>query len=386
MNMKMIENEIQVLGTSRRKKNRFRPVWWSIVSMTAMVITALAIYHLGRPKKTYVSTIDNRLQTGVDSLLRKKMFELNAMSGQTIVMDVKSGEVKALVGISKMDGALQVDKNVFAIQQESGLVQGVSFMAALASKNVHLRDSVDTQDGVLTIDGSDLKDHNWHRGGYLTISVERALQVSSNIGIYKAVKKAFGKGKSYFDMLKKMNYGMPDSIEGIAGLRKGTLKNQQFNRNETYLAWSCIGYEHAIAPIQMLTFYNAIANNGKMVTPRIYEGEIEVINPQIADSASIKAMQYTLEGVVSRGLGKHADSELTSTAGKTGTSLIYASEDEEIPNIYSVEFCGYFPADVPKYSIIVSITKPGYPASGGGMAGPVFKDIVDYMCEHFIKE
>lgn len=375
----MIENEIQVLGTSRRKKNRFRPVWWSIVSMIAMVITALAIYHLGRPEKTYVSTIDNRLQTGVDSLLRKKMFELNAMSGQAIVMDVKSGEVKALVGISKMDGALQVDKNVFAIQQESGLVQGVSFMAALASKNVHLTDSVDTKNGVLTIEGSDLKDHNWYKGGYLTISVEQALQVSSNIGIYKTVKKAFGKEQGYFNMLKKMSYGMPDSIKGIAGLRKGTLKNQQFNRNETYLAWSCIGYDHVIAPIQMLTFYNAIANNGKMVTPRIYEGEIEVINPQIADSASIKAMQYTLEGVVSRGLGKLADSELTSTAGKTGTSLIYASEDEELPNIYSVEFCGYFPADAPKYSIIVSITKPGHPASGGGMAGPVFREIVDFM-------
>ena len=88
----------------------------------------------------------------------------------------------------------------------------------------------------------------------------------------------------------------------------------------------------------------------------------------------------------SRGLGKLASSEFTKTAGTTGTFQIYSSEYEGLPNIHSVEFCGYFPADAPKYSIIVSITKPGYPASGGGMAGPVFKDIVDYMCEHFIKE
>ena len=382
----MIENEIQVLGTSRRRKNRFRPVWWSLVIVMAVVITTFIIHHLGCPEKTYVSTIDNSLQMKVDSLLREKMFELNALSGQAIVMDVKSGEMKALVGISQMDGTLHTDNDVFAIQQESGLVQGVSFMAALASKNVHLTDSVDTQDGVLTIEGSDLKDHNWYRGGYQNITVEQALHVSSNIGIYKSVKKAFGKGQGYFEMLEKMSYGMPDSIEGITGLKKGELKNQQFNRNETYLAWSCIGYEHAIAPIQMLTFYNAIANNGKMVKPRLYEGEIEVINPQIADSTSIKAMQYTLEGVVSRGLGKQAGSELTSTAGKTGSSQIYASEDEGLPSIYSVEFCGYFPADAPKYSIIVSITKPGYPASGGGMAGPVFREIVDYMCEHFLNE
>lgn len=379
MNMKMIENEIQVLGTSRKRKNRFRPVWWSLVIVMAVVITSLIFYRLGNPKKTNVSTIDSSLQVKVDSLLREKMFELNALSGQAIVMDVKSGEVKALVGISQMDGTLHTDNEVFAIQQESGLVQGVSFMTALASKNVHLTDSVDVGDGVLTIEGGELKDHNWYRGGYQTITVEQALHVSSNIGVYKIIKKAFGKGKGYFEMLEKMSYGMPDSIEGITGLRKGELKNLQFNKNETYLAWSCIGYEHAIAPIQMLTFYNAIANNGKMVKPRLYEGEIEVINPQIADSSSIKAMQYTLEGVISRGLGKRAGSELTSTAGNTGTSQIYASDDEGLPNIYSVEFCGYFPTDEPRYSIIVNMIKAGYPASGGGMAAPIFREIVDYM-------
>ena len=375
----MIENEIQVLGTSRRRKNKYRFVWWSLIIVMMVVITTLIFYHWENPKKTYVSTIDSSLQAKTDSLLREKMFELNALSGQAIVMDVKSGEVKALVGISQMDGTLYTDNEVFAIQQESGLVQGVSFMAALASKNVHLTDSIDVGDGVLTIEGSDLKDHNWHRGGYQTLTAELSLQATSNIGIYKIVKKAFGKGKGYFDMLESMSYGMPDSIEGIEGLKKGALKNQQFMKNETYFAWSCIGYEHAIAPIQMLTLYNAIANNGKMVKPRIYKGEIEVINPQIADSTSIKAMQYALEGVISRGLGKQAGSELTSTAGKTGTSLIYASDDEGISNIYSVEFCGYFPADEPKYSIIVNMIKPGYPASGGGMAGPVFREIVDYM-------
>lgn len=376
----MIENEIQVLGTSHKKKNRFRPVWWSIVVVITVVLIASAIYRLGRLEKTYVSTINSGLQMGVDSLLREKMFELNALSGQAIVMDVKSGEVKALVGISRRDGALQVDENVFGIQQESGMVQGVSFMAALASRNVHLTDSVDTKDGVLTIEGITIKDHNWYRGGYQTISVEQALHVSSNIGIYKSVKRAFGKGQGYFDMLKKMSYGMPDSIEGIARLKKGTfLSPKERSWDDTYLAWSCIGYDHAIAPIQMLTFYNAIANDGKMVKPRIYEGDIEVINPQIADSASIKAMQYTLEGVVNRGLGKRASSGFTKTAGTTGTFQIYSSEDEGLPNIYSVEFCGYFPADAPKYSIIVNMIKPGYPASGGGMAGPVFKEIVDYI-------
>ncbi len=384
----MNENEIQVLGTSHKKRKKFYPMWWLPIIVVAIIITTFVFYRMVHPNKMYVSTIDSCLQTKTDSLLREKMFELNAISGQAIVMEVESGKVKALVGISRRDGFLQTNKNVFAVQQESGLVQGVSFMTALTSKNVHLTDSVDTKNGVLSIDGTTMKDHNWHRGGYSTISAEWALQVSSNIGIYKSIKKAFGKGQGYFEMLKNMNYGMPDSIDGIVGLKKGSFlspKDKSWDDGD-FFAWSCIGYDHAIAPIQMLTFYNAIANNGKMIKPHIFEREIEVINPQIADSASIKAMQYALEGVVSRGLGKLASSEFTKTAGTTGTFQIYSSEYEGLPNIHSVEFCGYFPADAPKYSIIVSITKPGYPASGGGMAGPVFKNIVDYMCEHFIKE
>ena len=151
------------------------------------------------------------------------------------------------------------------------------------------------------------------------------------------------------------------------------------------LWWNAIGYEWKIAPIQMLTFYNAIANNGKMVKPTLKTGEIEIINPQIASKAVIDSMQVALEHVVSQGLGKKAGIPILMVAGKTGTSQVkeyYYSNNEEPVYEYQLAFCGYYPADKPIFSIIVSMNKLGLPASGGGMAGVVFHNIVKWMIAH----
>ena len=134
----------------------------------------------------------------------------------------------------------------------------------------------------------------------------------------------------------------------------------------------------------MLTFYNAIANDGKMVKPTLKTGEVEIINPQIASKANIKVMQEVLEHVVSKGLGRKAGSEFMQVAGKTGTSQVgeYEFGEENYVDEYQVAFCGYFPADKPKYSMIVSMNKLGLPASGGGMAGVLFHDIMEWMIAH----
>ena len=136
----------------------------------------------------------------------------------------------------------------------------------------------------------------------------------------------------------------------------------------------------------MLTFYNAIANDGRMVKPTLKTGEIEIINPQIASKDNIKKMQVILEHVVSQGLGRKAGTPILRVAGKTGTSQVneydYFNEVGTPLAEYQLAFCGYFPAEAPKYSIIVSINKLGLPASGGGMAGVVFHDIVEWMLCH----
>ena len=134
----------------------------------------------------------------------------------------------------------------------------------------------------------------------------------------------------------------------------------------------------------MLTFYNAIANDGRMVKPTLKTGEIEIINPQIASKDNIKKMQVILEHVVSQGLGRRAGTPIMEVAGKTGTSQVreYEFGEENYVNEYQLAFCGYFPADEPMYSMIVSMNKMGLPASGGGMAGPVFRAILEQMVIH----
>ena len=221
-----------------------------------------------------------------------------------------------------------------------------------------------------------LMEQNWHRGGYGKISIKQGLASSSNIAVYKTMEKAFGDdAQAYFNLLNKVNYGKPDSIAGIANLKPAyfvTPKDSGWS--DTAFAWFCIGYNQTITPIQMLTFYNAIANSGKMVQPQLYKDSTTVLNPQIANQANIDSLKQTLEYVVTDGLGQPAKSDKVQVAGKTGTVQL---EDGS----YIVEFCGYFPTNAPQYSIIVSIHKDGLPASGGLMAGDVFRQIVDYMNE-----
>ena len=246
---------------------------------------------------------------------------------------------------------------------------------------------VHTGTGVIPVDEERvMKDHNWHRGGYGDINLSRALEVSSNIGIGQTVAKTFRNNQQqFFDLLDRMSFGQPESIDGIEGLtanRYTSPKDSDWLNRRIW--WSAIGYERLIAPIQILTFYNAIANDGKMVKPTLKTGEIEIINPQIASKANIKKMQVVLEHVVSLGLGRKAGTPLLRVGGKTGTSQVgeYDFGKDTYVNEYHLAFCGYYPADKPKYSMIVSLNKLGLPASGGAMAGEAFHNIVEWMIDN----
>ena len=391
----MRDDELQVLGESRKLSKRDR--WKIAIMLTALVAgLGMGFYWFLSPKqperiktgkKMGDSTILPELQATVDSLLNAKLTEIDGLQGQVIVIEVKTGEILAMVGLERnFEGKFSPCKN-FAYQQELGsLMKTASLLAALETDNVKLGDVVDTGEGLWPVDKYMMKDHNWRRGGYGRITVERALEVSSNIGIGKAVTKAFGSNQQqFFDLLDKMSYGQPDSIDGIEGLKPTTYsspKDAEWANWEIW--WSAIGYERKIAPIQMLTFYNAIANGGKMVKPTLKTGVAEIINPQIASKANIDSMQMALEHVVSQGLGGKAGTPFLPVAGKTGTSQVaeYDFGGENYVDEYQVAFCGYFPADAPKYSIIVSMNKLGLPASGGGMAGVVFRNIVEWMIYH----
>ena len=321
-----------------------------------------------------MSTIDSTLQVKVTSILENKLSELNALSGQTIIMEVQTGHIKAMVGLESTDSANYQPCENFSKAYESALIHPISILAALETGKVKLADTVDVGNGSDSIQDRELKDHNWHRGGYGEISIKQGLASSSNIAVYKTMEKAFGNNaQAYFNLLNNMSYGKPDSIAGIANLKPAyfvTPKDSGWS--DTAFAWFCIGYNQTITPIQMLTFYNAIANSGKMVQPQLYKDSTTVINPQIVSQANIDSLKQALEYVVTDGLGQPTKSDKIQIAGETGTVQLENGN-------YIVEFCGYFPANAPQYSIIVSIHKDGLPASGGLMAGDVFKQITEYI-------
>ena len=328
-----------------------------------------------KQKDTQTSTtIDSTLQVKATSILENKLTELNALSGQVIIMKVQTGHIKAMVGLERKNGANYLPCENFSQAHESALMHPISILAALETRKVKLSDMVDVGNGIYSIQDRELKDHNWHRGGYGEISIKQGLASSSNIAVYKTMEKAFrDDAQAYFNLIDRMNYGKPDCIAGIANLKPAyfvTPKDSGWS--DTAFAWFCIGYNQTITPIQTLTFYNAIANSGKMVQPQLYKNSTTVINPQIATQANIDSLKQALEYVVTDGLGQPAKSDKTQVAGETGTIQL---EDGS----YIVECCGYFPANAPQYSIIVSIHKKELPASGGLMAGDVFRQIVNHM-------
>ena len=394
----MNNDELQVLGKPRKisKRDKRKTYIVAIVLLAIVVASGIAVYRALSPqqpekiktgKKIGEPTIIPELQAATDSLLKAKLTEINGLQGQVIVMEVQTGEILALVGLERnYEGRFQSCKN-FAYQQELGsLMHTVSLLACLETGNVNLSDVVHTGAGVWPVDDEqEMKDHNWKRGGYGSITLDRALEVSSNIGIGMAVMKSFGSNQQgFFDSLNMMSYGQPDHIDGIEGLKPTPYSSP---KDSTWIDrriwWSAIGYERMIAPIQMLTFYNAIANDGKMVKPTLKTGEVEIINPQIASKANIDSIQVVLEHVVSQGLGRLAGTPILRVAGKPSTSQIkeYDFGEDTYVSEYQLGFCGYFPADAPKYSIIVSVNKMGIPATGA-MVCPVFRQIAEWMTTH----
>ena len=342
--------------------------------LTIIAFIGLASCQTKQESIELMSTIDSTLQVKVTSILENKLSELNALSGQTIIMEVQTGHIKAMVGLESTDSANYQPCENFSQAYESALIHPISILAALETGKVKLADTVDVGNGSYSIQDRELKDHNWHRGGYGEISIKQGLASSSNIAVYKTMEKAFGNNaQAYFNLLNNMSYGKPDSIAGIANLKPAffvTPKDSGWS--DTAFAWFCIGYNQTITPIQMLTFYNAIANSGKMVQPQLYKDSTTVINPQIVSQANIDSLKQALEYVVTDGLGQPTKSDKIQIAGETGTVQLENGN-------YIVEFCGYFPANAPQYSIIVSIHKDGLPASGGLMAGDVFKQITEYI-------
>ena len=341
-----------------------------------------------------ISTIDVGMQDICEKALVDKLKELNASVGVVVLMEVSTGEVKAIVNMMQgKDGEYyEMRNNAISDMLEPGSTfKTASIMVALEDGKITPDYVVDTGNGQMPMYGRVMKDHNWHRGGYGKLTVTEILGVSSNVGTSYIIDHFYGSNPQKFvDGLKRMSIDQPLHLQ-IAGEGKPNIrgpKERYFAK--TTLPWMSIGYETQVPPMNILTFYNAIANNGVMVRPKfvkaaVKDGEVvkeyptEVINPKICSDHTLTQIREILRKVVSQGLAKPAGSKQFSVSGKTGTAQISqgAAGYKSGRVNYLVSFCGYFPSEAPKYSCIVSIQKPGLPASGGLMAGSVFGKIAE---------
>lgn len=342
-----------------------------------------------------VTSIDINIQDVAEHALLTQLQKHDADHGCAVLMEVETGEIRAIanLGKNKITGEYGEYYN-YAIGEATepgSTFKLASVIALLEDGLADISDIIDTQDGTFQFYDRIMKDSDHNKGGHGKITLEQAFELSSNVGISRMVVDHYSKEpQKFIDRIYSMNLQNKLGLE-IPGEAKPEIKSpKDKNWSGVSLPWMSIGYEMLLTPLQILTFYNAVANNGKMVRPKMVN-EItknglvnrtflpEIINNKICSQQTIDKVKILLEGVVDSGTArnlKHADYKI---AGKTGTAQIAKEGVYKNQKItYQASFVGYFPADNPKYSCIVVVNAPNnnvYYANQ--VAGPIFKEISD---------
>jgi cell division protein FtsI (penicillin-binding protein 3) len=336
------------------------------------------------------TTLDVNLQDVAETALYKAMKEHDADDGLLAVMEVQTGEVKAISNLSADGHGGFYEKFNFVtggLFEPGSTFKLVTMIALLEDTNVELTDSIDTGNGTTTFYNKTVRDHE-DGHGHGVMSVQRAFERSSNVAMAKLAHKNFGLHPDRFvDYIDKLKLSEPLGIQ-IAGEPAPKIKRPgQKGWSGISLPWMAYGYGFEISPLHTLALYNAVANNGKMIKPvfvksvkKADEDEeefvTEVINDKICSSKTLAKLKILLEGVVENGTAKNIKGTHYRIAGKTGTAQILVNG--QYAHKYITSFVGYFPAHAPKYSAVVLIKNPrgGY-QYGSSVAAPVFKEIAD---------
>lgn len=348
--------------------------------------------------KDIITTIDTHIQEITENALMKMMVDNEAQHGCAIVMEVKTGAVKAIANLGRRpDGSYWEDFNYALTPTEPGSTfKLATLLSVLEDKKFSLRSSVNLQGGVWTINGRTVYDSEKHDAEESSTNVKRAFELSSNVGLAKLAYSSYANNPMQFiNHLKKLGL---DSVTGIDlyGERKPVMY-QPGSRywSATTLPWMAFGYNIAITPMHTAMLYNAIANEGKMMKPYLLQavqqdGQIikqaqpEVVNEKICSEQTLKALKECLVGVCNDSGStafKTFHNEPFKVAGKTGTALVANGSHGYADHIYQSSFAGFFPADNPQYTIVVAIVnRPHAPVFYGALvAGPVFKEIAERL-------
>ncbi|WP_257668647.1 penicillin-binding protein [Parapedobacter tibetensis] len=337
-----------------------------------------------------ISTIDVNMQDMAQRALEKQLIVSNADNGCVILMEVATGEIRAVANFTRDTEGVYREKFNYAIAQSAepgSTFKLASYLVALDDGKVDTNTMVETGNGTYQINRNTIRDTH----AYGTISVKKAFEVSSNVAItkiintyYKDNPAAFTKRLHALGLNEQLGLQIPG--EGNPLIKTPNSKSW----SKLSLPWMSYGYELKVTPLQMLTLYNAVANNGKMVSPifvkeirhlgnTVERFETRVIKDKIASESTIRKLQDMLEGVMTQGTGKRLNNPNFATAGKTGTAQMADGAAGYRDGKYQSSFAGYFPADNPKYSIIVVIRNPRNGYYGASIAGPIFRELADMV-------
>lgn len=341
-----------------------------------------------------VTTLDMQIQDVVHRELLAATVKSQAKAATAIVMDVQTGAIKAITNFSRtQSGNYAEDFNhALATSTEPGSTfKLATALAMLDDGKASLTTNVDLHGGKKKFYDLWMRDSEPH--GLRMVTMQKAFEKSSNVGMASLAHKAYRTKQDkirFIDKLAEFGLTAKTGLE-IKGERRPTIKHPERNKSSWYgttIPWMAHGYELMLTPLQTLNLYNAVANNGRLMKPYLVSDVIEgdevvvekgptVLNEQIASPDAINKARYLLEGVVKRGTGKkNVYSDYVSIAGKTGTSVVgYADGDGR--KEYHASFAGYFPAERPRYSMIVMVYEPEGAYYGGAVAGPAFKNIAE---------
>jgi cell division protein FtsI (penicillin-binding protein 3) len=335
------------------------------------------------------TTIDINLQDVAETSLYRAMQQHDADLGTVVVMEVKTGHVKAISNLSAdgNGGYNEIFNTAVGGSIEPGSTfKLVTMMALLEDTNIELSDSIQTGKGEYTFYNKKVRDHE--EGGYGKITIKDAFERSSNIAMAKLVDKHFGtKPGKFLDYVDELKLSKPLGLQINGESFPKISRPKDKNWSGITLPWMAYGYGFEISPLHTLALYNAVANDGKMIKPMFVTSisqadevrkvfDTEVINPKICSRKTLNQLKLLLEGVVDRGTAKNLRNSYYRIAGKTGTAQIL--KDNKYEKKYITSFVGYFPAHDPKFSAIVLIKNPkGIYQYGNSVAGPVFKEIAD---------
>ena len=334
------------------------------------------------------TTIDIEIQDIAESAFMEQLKRFSAEQGCVAVMEVATGELKACVNMSRVSPGVyaETDDILFYSRPEPGSTfKTMSMMVALENNIVKPDDKINTGDGEWVMYGRKMTDS--HANGVLTMT--EVFAKSSNIGMSRVIDDYYkDKPGDFVDALYKMGVGKPLEFDLVKTPSPDVRhpNDAGVRWSKTTLPWMSIGYETGMPPIYTLAFYNAIANDGKYVKPilvksigqngRVFESfKTETVNSKICSSRTLRDIRMMLRAVVTDGTARRANSSVVALAGKTGTAQIEYWKNA--PVRHQITFCGYFPADKPKYSLIVVMRKPVEPADAGTMCGPVARQIAE---------